>query len=180
MKKEHQNLAIVIISLVAFIFLYFNFLLLPLNKQIEQIKKTIAEKSEKLKEAKQLEEQLPKLKQEIQLLQLQITNFEKRLPKQANIPELIKIISKEAQYHNIKIFNLVPKDIDTSAKEFNEVPFSINFIANYHSLAQFLTKIAQGNRIFAIRDLNLNYTPNPAEKENYLSGSCILFSYTLK
>ncbi len=180
MKKQQQTLVVIAIALIGFIFLYFNFLWSPLNKQIAQTKKTIGEKSNKLREAKQLEEQLPKLKQDTQLLQLQIAELEKKLPNQANIPELIKIISKESQYYNVKISNLVTRDIDTSLKEFNEVPFSINFTTNYHSFAQFLTRIAQGGRIFAIRDLNLSYSPNPADKDNYLAGSCILFSYTLK
>ncbi len=180
MKKEQQTLIIIVMALVGFIFIYLNLLWKPLNKQIAQTKKNISEKLDKLKEAKQLEEQLPKLQQDTQLLQLQIAELEKKLPKQPNVPELIKIISKEAQYYNLKILNLTVRDIDSSPKEFNEIPFSINFTTNYHNLAQFLTKIAQGSRIFAIKDLNLDYLPNPTEKNNYLSGSCIIFSYTLK
>lgn len=179
MKKEHQVLIFIGVGFIGLLIVYFNFLLSPLNKKITVVKQEIDKKSRELREAKMLEQQLPQLKQETQMLQSLIAELEKKLPTKPNIPELIKIISKDSQYYNVKISNIITKDIVTSAKEFNEIPFSINFITNYHNLAQFLTSIAQGKRIFATRDLMLNYTPS-SDKSNYISGNCTIFSYTLK
>jgi Tfp pilus assembly protein PilO len=179
MKKEQQTLVVIIVCFVVFIFVYFSLLLSPIRKKIVEVKNTISKESDRLREAKILEEQLPQLKQETQMLRLQIEQLKQKLPTSPNIPELIKIIGKEAQYYNIKISNLTPKEINSSPKEFNEIPFSINFMTNYHSLGQFLASIAQGKRIFAAQNLQLNYSPT-AQTDLNLSGSCILIAYTLK
>ncbi|MCS7227687.1 MAG: type 4a pilus biogenesis protein PilO, partial [Endomicrobia bacterium] len=173
MKKEQQSLVLVIVCFIIFVVIYFNLLFLPLNKQISVVKQKISEKSSELKKAKMLKAQLPQLKRETQMLELQIAELEKKLPTKPDIPELIKIISKDSQYYNVKILNITTKDIVTTPKDFNEIPFSINFITNYHNLAQFLTSIAQGKRIFAARDLVLSYSPS-GDKSNYLNGNCTI------
>jgi Tfp pilus assembly protein PilO len=178
MKKDQQTLIIIIVGFVFFVFVYFSMLLSPTRKKIAEVKNTISKESDRLREAKILEEQLPQLKQETQMLQLQIEQLKQKLPAEPNIPELLKIIGKEAQYHNVKISNITPKEINTSPKEFNEVPFSINFVTNYHNLAQFFVFLAQGKRIFATQNLQLNYSPTQTDLN--VSGTCILIAYTLK
>jgi len=179
MKKDQQKLFLIILCFVAFMFIYYNLLLLPLRKKIVEVKKNISEESARLNKARILKEQLPQLKQETEMLRLQIEQLKQKLPTTPNIPELIKIIGKEAEYYNVKISNLTPKEINSSPKEFNEIPFSINFMTNYHNLAQFLASIAQGRRIFAAQNLQLNYSQTTQTDLN-LSGTCILIAYTLK
>ncbi len=179
MKKEQQVLVIIVVGIIAFLFIYFKFLLLPLNSEIKAVRSDIKKKSDQLEEARKLESELPQLREETQALEQEIAKLEKKLPTKPDIPQLIKIISKNSQYYNVKISNIVIKDMITSSQEFNEIPFSINFVSNYHNLAQFLVSIAQGERIFAARDLVINYTGS-TEKSNYLAGNCTIFSYTLK
>lgn len=176
MKKEQQILIIIGIIFLAVLFIYFKFMFIPLTKQIAEVKKNISEKKAKLDEMKMIIDQLPLLRQEKEKLNLQIAELEKKLPAKPNIPELIKIITKESQYYNVKITNFVTNDIVTE-KKYCEVPFRINFTTSYHNFALFVTDISQTDRIFAIRDLSLNYNPS-AEKENNLNGTCIIFSYT--
>lgn len=179
MKKQQQTLVVILSIFVLFVFFYFRMLLIPLNRGISEKVRLIEEKSKKLQEAILLAESLPLLKQQTEILQLQIADLEKRLPNKPDIPELIKIINKESQYYNIKLTNITIKELDTSAREYIEIPFSVNFTANYHSLAQFLTSIAQQKRIFAARDLVINYSPTTT-KDNYLNVSGVIFAYALK
>ncbi|MCS7231942.1 MAG: type 4a pilus biogenesis protein PilO [Elusimicrobiota bacterium] len=178
-KKQQQILVMLIGGFVLFLFIYYKLLLSPINKGISEKIKLIDEKSKKLQKAILLAESLPLLKQETQILELQIAELEKKLPTKPNIPELIKIIGKVSQAYNIKISNITTKSIDTSAEKYSEIPFSISFTANYHSLGQFLTNIAQEKRIFAVKDLVMTYTPTTS-KDNYLNVNCIIFSYALK
>jgi len=177
MKKEYQNLIIVGIGFVLLIIIYFRFLLLPLNNKIKKTEQKIIEKSQEVKRAKALAENLPFLKQETEILQAEIVELEKRVPKESNIPELLKIIGKEAQNYNIKISRLERQNIISSAKEFSEVHFFISFKCRYHNLGQFLVSIAQQKRIFASANLKLKYEPS---EENNLSGETQVFAYTLK
>ncbi|MCX7956472.1 MAG: type 4a pilus biogenesis protein PilO [Endomicrobia bacterium] len=181
MRKEYQPLIIAVIGFIFFVFVYFNLMLQPVNKEIAEKTRILDEKSKKLQEAIILAESLPLLKQETQFLQVRIADLEKKLPTTTNIPELLRILSKQSQYYNIKISNIYTKEIDSSAQEYNEIPFSINFTTSYHNLAKFLTSIAQADRIFSAKDLIISYSGSSKEqKDNYLSGSCTLFSYTLK
>lgn len=178
-KQQQQVLLAIIVGFVLFVLFYFKVLLLPLNKGISEKVRLIEEKTKKLQEAILLAESLPLLKQQTELLQLQIADLEKKLPNKPDIPELIRIINKESQYYNIKLTNITIKEIDTSPKEYIEIPFSVNFTANYHTLAQFLTSIAQQKRIFAAKDLVISYMPT-GSKDNYLNVSGVIFSYALK
>jgi F0F1-type ATP synthase membrane subunit b/b' len=70
MKKEQQTLVVIIVCFVVFIFVYFSLLLSPIRKKIVEVKNTISKESDRLREAKILEEQLPQLKQETQMLKI--------------------------------------------------------------------------------------------------------------
>jgi Tfp pilus assembly protein PilO len=177
MKKEQQNLIIIAAGFIFLTLIYFKFLLIPINDKIKKTEQKIIEKSQELKRAKILAENLPYLKQETETLQIEIAELEKKLPKEANVPELLKIIGKEAQNYNIKISRLERQNIISSAKEFNEIPFFLSFKCRYHNLGQFLASIAQQKRIFASSNLKLRYEPS---EENNLSGEIQVFAYTLK
>lgn len=177
MKKEQQVLIAIGIGVIFILFLYFKFLLIPINKRISDTRDEITKKQKKLVEAKALASTLPNLKQYIEILKQYVVELEKKVPVKPDIPELIKIISKESQNYNVKVTNIIVGDMGTSAKEFNEIPFTINFNTNFHDFAQFLTNIAQGKRLFSALNVTLNYAP--AEKLN-LRGSCIIVAYTLK
>lgn len=177
MKKEQQVLIGIGIVTVFVLFIYFKLFLIPLNKQILITREEIIKKQQKLDEAKWLASTLPNLKQYTEILRKYVEELEKKVPSKPEIPELIKIISKESQNYNVKITNIVVKDLDTSAKEYNEIPFSVNFNTNFHNFAQFLTTLAQGRRLFSARNVLLNYTHG---KETNLTGSCILVAYSLK
>jgi Tfp pilus assembly protein PilO len=179
MKKEQQTLVVVGLCFIVFIFVYFSLLLSPIRKKIAEVNQVIAKETNRLNEAKMLKEQLPQLRQETQMLQILIEELKQKLPTSPNVPQLIKIMGKEAQYYNIKISNIVPGAVNTSPKEFNEIPFTINFTTNYHNLAQFFTSLAQGKRIFAVVSLQLNYSHSTQADLN-ISGNCALIAYTLK
>ncbi len=180
MKKEYQNLIAIFIGVVFVIFLYFKFLLSPLNKKIVLTEKNIIEKSQQLRKAKILAESLPFLQQETQFLKFEIEEFEKKVPKETNIPELLKIISKESQNYNIKILRIDKQDIVSLAREFNEIPFKLNFKCSYHNLGQFLTSIAQQKRIFSTANLKLRYEGITSSTDEHINGECLVIAYILK
>lgn len=177
MKKEQQMLVIIGVGIIFFIYSFFKFIFIPTNIKISQMKKSISEKTAKLEEARLLAENLPKLQQETKMLELEIVELEKKIPKQTDLPSLIKIISRQAQNYGIKINSLVPQVIDSSSPQYKEIPFSISFSGNFHSLGQLLTELAQGERIIASRDLSLTYSN---VKDYTVNGTCIIYAFSLK
>jgi len=177
MKKEHQIFVIMAVGVLLFLYIFFKFIFIPINIRISEMKKSISEKTSKLEEAKLLTESLPRLQQETKLLELEIVELEKKLPKQTNLPSLIKIISRQAQNFGIRINSLTPQMVDASSPQFKEIPFTINFSGSFHSLGQFLTELAQGERIIASRDLSVSYSN---VKEYPINGTCIIYAFSLK
>ncbi len=177
MKKEQQILIFICIGILFYVYIFFKIVLAPVNKKISETKRMISEKQQKVTEAEIAKSQLPLLQSETKRLELEIAELEKKVPKEVNLPELIKIISKVSQYFGIKLQTLSYQSIDTSPPQYNEIPFSISFTASYHNLGQFLAAIAQEKRIFASKNLVLNYT---GDKENSVTGTFILYAYALK
>lgn len=182
MKKEYNSLILIIFCTFILIVGFFKFLLSPVNKKISNLEKKIIEKTQELQKTRVLAEKFSVLKEEIKLLQKEIEIFEKRVPKETNLPELLKIVSKEAENYNVKISKLEKQVENLSPPEFKEIPFVIYFKCNYHNLGQFLSVLAQNKRIFTGTSLNLRYsfTGTPTRTDNFIEGDCTLFAYSLK
>jgi len=96
----------------------------------------------RLEEMKATALELPKLQAEMAVLELEVADLEKRLPKEKEIPELLRTITKTAQRYNLKISNFNPSKI-VEQPNYSEVPFEMVVQGNYHSLAYFLTDLGR-------------------------------------
>lgn len=179
MKKEYQNFIILTVIFIFIVAVYFNFLFFPTNKKIKETQENILLKTKQIKDAERLKDRLPILKNEIKLLEEASKQLEEKLPKDVGLPQLIKILSKEAYNYNIKIAKLAKQDI-ISLGDFNEIPISLNFRSEYHNLAQFLISLAQNKRIFAVYQLTLKYQPTTEKQENNLECIGVICSYSSK
>lgn len=180
MKKEQQIYISIGIGIVLFVFLYFNFLLNPVNNDIEEKKKKIAETIGQVEEAKRESLQLEEFKVKSQVLEMDVKELQEKLPRTKDIPDLIRRISRDSDRFGIKIANFQPNPTNTGASsEYDEVPFNITYSANYHSLANFFAVIGQEKRILAVRDLTMNAAPG-ADKKTTLGGNFFLIAYMAK
>ncbi|MEW6042101.1 MAG: hypothetical protein AB1633_11330, partial [Elusimicrobiota bacterium] len=81
MKKEQQKYIFIGVGFLIFVFIYFNFLLRPVNKNIKEKRKKIDELTITLNEAKREAAQLESLKMKLTLLEKQFKDIQARLPK---------------------------------------------------------------------------------------------------
>jgi len=72
---------------------------------------------------------------------------------------------------------LQPLNIDKFAPQLNEIPFTLNFTCNFHSLGQFLAELAQAKRIIAARDITLS---SSGSEKYSVNGTCIVYAFSLK
>ncbi len=177
MKQKYTIFIVIGVGVVLYLYVFFNFMFLSLNKKISKLKQDITEKEKKLQEAYSLVDSLPILQQETKLLEKELEELERKVPKEIALPLLIKIISKRSEIFNVRINSIRPLEVDTSSPKFNEVPLEISFQTSFHSLGQFLTDIAQTERIISGKNIVLSYT---GDKKFPLTGNCILVGYSLK
>ncbi|OGS22615.1 MAG: hypothetical protein A2252_03280 [Elusimicrobia bacterium RIFOXYA2_FULL_39_19] len=180
MKKEQQIYIFIGIGLVAFIFVYFNFLLNPVNKGIKTKTSKIKETIEMLEQAKRESLQLEEFKVKSQILEMEIKELQERLPKTKDLPDLIRRITKDSEKFGIKIQNFQPRPtVTTVSSEYDEIPFGIQYIANFHTLGHFLAEIGQEKRLLSTKDLQITSQAGQ-DKSKTISGSITLIAFITK
>jgi len=155
-------------------------LLNPINKDISEKKKKIKETMEQIEQAKRESLLLEEFKVKSQILEVEVKELQEKLPKSKDIPDLIRRLSKNYDKFGIRISNFSPTPVNTTAStEYDEVPYNLNYTANYHSLAHFFTDIGQEKRILAVRDLTINAQAG-SDKKTTIGGSFYLIAYMSK
>lgn len=174
-----QNLIFMVLIMAGLIYVYMSYLLKPIEaKQAEAFQKLQATET-RLNEMKKRSLELPKLQAEMKMLELEVTSLEQLLPKDREIPTLLRTFTKTAQKYHMRINNLVPGAVNAQA-DFNEIPFQVTMLGTYHGLAYFLADLGQEQRILSAA--NLVFTAQQMSKDNpaSLSVAFKLFAYTFK
>ncbi len=165
--KIRQQVILLVVAFVAVCLLFYNFLLAPLNLKTRDLQAKVNQQEAKLAQLKIRAQELPKLKAEMDLLKTEVAELEKLLPKDREMPALLRTITRKAQRYGLLINNFVAGKIEPK-DNYSEMPFQVNLRGRYHPLARFLTDIGQENRLMSSRNLRLTYSPaaNKADPTN--------------
>ena len=176
-KEMQQNLIAVVIFIAIVLVVYFKYLITPLNKKYSESFEQLNNVESKIVAMKQRARELPKLQKEMKYLQAEVTDLEKRLPKEKEIQQLLRLVTKIAQTYKINILNFAPeKAVEKS--NYIEIPFKISVRGGYHSLAQFFADLGQESRIISAR--NLNMTADNSTKNDTLNANFSIVAYMFK
>jgi type IV pilus assembly protein PilO len=178
-KKLKQNLAAVIGMFAALVFVYFNYMLGPLEAKHKESLKKLDDMQAKLVEMKKRALELPLLQAEMVILEQEVSDLEKSLPKDKEIPDLLRIVTKTAQDFQLNITNFSPGNV-VPKENYNEVQFNITLTGSYHALALFLAEMGQKPRIFSARNINFIAVPRTKEGGNTVSVTFMFIAYTFK
>jgi len=178
MKTKEKRIAAGIIS-VFLIYVLYQYFWSPLDKKTNQVKQKLTEQKQKLTTARNNALELERIKKEMESLLLELKKTEQRLPRSKEIPRLLRNLTQTAEKYQVSILTLSPQA--PAAKEyFVELPFSIQSIGNYHSLAMFLTAVAQGERIINTANLRITAQPSKEDTTKTISAGFSLITYTFK
>ncbi|OGR57452.1 MAG: hypothetical protein A3I11_03730 [Elusimicrobia bacterium RIFCSPLOWO2_02_FULL_39_32] len=179
-KKQLQFLIILIpILIIGINFGFYKYLFNPLSERKKILKGELEQIKKEYQESVGRTARLPKLQEEIAVLNQEILEVEKKLPKDKDVPSLIRLLSKKMDSHSIRWTRLAPGN-QTSKDYYIEHTYTIPFSASYHNLATFLTEIGQLERIFSSRFSKLSSTVNSKTGENEVSGELTFLIYTSK
>lgn len=133
---------------------YYKFLYDPLRASIAQDTRMITDLNQKLQAAKARANQLDKITAEMAALTLDVAQLEKQLPKNRELPSLLRVVTHRAEAYGVMMSNLspgrpIPKGL------YDEIPFKVTMTSSFHSLGHFLTAMGKGERLFAARNLAL-------------------------
>lgn len=176
--KDKKIYIVGVLGAAFFLYTYFSYIFFPLQKELTTKKKRIKETIENTKKAKSQVGKLEIIKKEISDLEAEIKALEKKLQKTPDIPSTIKIITKNMRKFNLNIQSISPATPQTGPN-YDQLPFTLTYQGNYHTLALFLSEMCQEEKIFSVNNLNMNSTGG-GDKKRTISGNFTLVSYVFK
>lgn len=176
-KEMKQNLIAIAMFVGVVLFVYFKYLINPINKKYTESYDRLTQVETKIVAMKQRARELPKLQREMKLLEFEVAELEKRLPREKGIQQLLRLVTKHAQSYRITILNFTPVDA-VEMSNYTEIPFKISVRGGYHSLAQFFADLGQESRIISAR--NLNMTVDNTTKHDTVTANFTIVAYMFK
>lgn len=174
-----QNIIMIVLVTFGLGFVYFKYMITPLNTKYAEGLKTLNQVENKLAEMKRRALELPRLQAEMQLLEEEVASLEKLLPKETEISGLLRLVTKTAQKYKLTVKTIVPATV-VQQENLNEVPFQMTIQGTYHSLAYFLSDICQEDRILGVKNIILNSFMGDKNNPSSVNVTFILLAYTFR
>lgn len=159
--KTQTIILMVLLGVIIFV-MYIYFIFMPqVARDIDLIGKTIRMKGD-LKEARSLISEKETLKKKAAEFNEKIEIYEKKLPVEQEIPNLLENLSKMAINANITIIGITPAVLpDLKAQKgkkgqiYQETPILITAKSGYHELGRFLNNLENGDRFMKVADISI-------------------------
>jgi Tfp pilus assembly protein PilO len=132
----------------------------PIKDEISRGEGTLAELQTKIQEGRAAKQQLPKFREEVRQLELELDKLLRILPARRNTPDLLRRIRSLAEQGDFALKRFTPKEL--SDKEFfSEWPIEVAVDGTYHNLALFFDRISRFSRIINIENLTITADGDP-------------------
>ena len=155
---------------------YYTLAYAPLKHSMDQDRKQVAELEQKLLQAEQVAGQLNAVQAEMATLQLDVAELEKQLPKDRDLPALLRVFTHRMEAYGLTLNNLTPgKSVPKGL--YDEIPYQVALVASFHSLGHFLTAMGKGDRLFAARNLAINASNNKADPDKTIAATFQLVAF---
>ncbi|MEE9316045.1 MAG: type 4a pilus biogenesis protein PilO [bacterium] len=175
---KQQKVLVGILGVLAF-FMFYKYLYGPLGLKLKKVKNELATKQSKLTLARARTGRLEQLKTDYELLRVKVAEAEKKLPREKEIPRLLRDITSAGRKFKIDISDFRPR-AEKQQEYYVSHPFLITLETNYHNLARFLAEIGQYERIFHIKNLSVTPILEDEKKLKGISTDFQLYTYTFK
>ncbi|MBI5596124.1 MAG: type 4a pilus biogenesis protein PilO [Elusimicrobia bacterium] len=151
-KEQQQYLVLAVVALGGGGFVYVKYFWLPISEKISETKKQIEEVESKISKAKTQAVRLNKIQKELDELNIQALEAERRLPKTLDLPGTIDTVSALARRYNVKLTGL-SAGASKAQPHFIETSYNVDATASYHELGRLLAGLALEERIFNVRQI---------------------------
>lgn len=150
-------------------------LIMPLTEKITQLDGDISEQDKKIKDLSNKAEHRVDLMKEVEKLRQRLREAEEQLPKQAEIPKLLRDIDYEARQSGLNIEKFEPQ-AEQLQGDFAKVPLKMAVTGNYHEIAVFLDRISKMPRIVNVSDITMN-TPKEIDQKMIVKSTYTATTY---
>lgn len=173
--EQKYKIAIAVILMLIPIMLFFFIFFQPnatkittLNTQKDGLNKEIADLRAK-------QNDLPRLRRELAESEKLFNEAAVLLPKEKEIPQLLKDISSLGQNADLEFLTFKPLP-DIPKDFYAELPISINVRGPYHNMGSFLDQVSKLGRIVTVSNIKMS-APTLDRGEMLLDSDCTLVTY---
>lgn len=179
MPLKNRNIAILgaAVALVCVIFYTYGTLVYtPTKKSIAAERKTVEGLNQKLSVARERAGQLNRIQAEMASLQVDVAELEKLLPKNRELPSLIRVFTHRAEANGLALSSFTPmKPVPKGL--YDEISYNITVTSSFHGIGQFLTSMGKGERLFAARNLALASAASKADPAKTVNATFTLVAF---
>ncbi len=162
---------LLLVPMVLFYFTYYQ----PKEKQIEQLESRRTTLSEELAEVKKRAADLAKFEKELAEAEELYQQAAVLLPKEKEIPQLLRDISALGRNANLDFLTFTPL-ADIPRDFYAEIPVTINVRGPYHNVGYFFDQVSKLERIVSVSNVRMS-APKREGSEMFLNSDCRLVTY---
>jgi type IV pilus assembly protein PilO len=129
-------------------------LLQPKRDEYDRLEAKLAELQTKIQEGRAARQELPKFREEVRQLELELDKLLRILPARRNTPDLMRRIRSLAEQGDFSLKKFNPGTF-TDKEFFSEWPIAVEVEGTYHNLALFFDRISRFSRIINIENLEI-------------------------
>lgn len=163
--------ALIVSPIALFIFLFYN----PKQEEISSLETNRNKLSTDVAEAETASKNKEHHANELKIAQQKFEEMSAILPKEQEIPSLLRNISDIGKRAGLDFVDFKPGN--ESPKDFYaEIPISISIKGPYHNMGYFLGEVSGLERLVTVDNINIG-GPQEVEGEMLLTSSCNLLTY---
>ena len=127
----------------------------PIKDDIQGQESRLEDLQHKKQEGLIAQQQLPKFREEVHQLELELDKLLRILPARRNTPDLLRRIRALAEQGDFNLKDFKP-GVLTDKEFYSEWPISVDLDGTYHNLALLFDRVGRFSRIINIQDLTIN------------------------
>ena len=178
--QKNRNAIIMLVSSLGVMFLIFwgftVYIKAPLQQEITKKKAEKQDLEQRLADAQRRAQQLDRIRAEMDSLQVEVVELEKQLPKDRELPGLLRVFTHRAESFGLALSTFSPRK-PVSKGTYEEAPYDIAVTTSFHSLGRFLTAMGKGERLFATRNLVLNSASSKTDPSKTVNATFTLIAF---
>lgn len=151
-RSKLQKIGILAATIILLAALYYSFLYSPRSDEMAKLSDSVEiarnEKTAKLQKAADL----PRLKKDIQQLEMELTKAVAQLPNKKEIADLLRTISAKALQSGLNVLLFRPR-AETFQEFYAEVPVDITVKGSFHNTVGFFDEVGRLNRLVNIDNI---------------------------
>ena len=126
----------------------------PMKDQLAAGEQQLAQLQNKIQEGRAAKQQLPRFREEVRQLEMELDKLLRILPARRNTPDLLRRIRSLTEQGDFALRRFTPGQL-SDREFFSEWPIAVSLDGGYHNLALFFDRISRFSRIINIEDLEI-------------------------